>query len=155
MAKSKLPARWQKFVQSIRWSDVLKSVLAALATAGGTKLSAATFRESAASMKAFIIAYPKSSALLIGVVALFLGLVMTTWKNLSPLTYGASEVAFGTVVASILAYSLAPNFAASTILGIASSVYIVSRGLNNVLDAIEDTGAAGSASKAASGATNP
>lgn len=77
------------------------------------------------------------AAFLIACASIAVGFALALWKRRQPFVYGAGEIVFGGFSAFATALFLWPNGELSKFVTLASAVYVVSRGVNNVADAIE------------------
>jgi hypothetical protein len=77
---------------------------------------------------------PILAALSLSVLVLLVGLGLANWKRAHGLSYGTVEVVFGVTYGYSALFHIAPDFPTAKVLQVVSSIYIVSRGFNNISD---------------------
>lgn len=119
----------------VKWPEVI--VIAALALVAGLLLR---FRK-AISASWFVADWARNNlvaaAIIIAVFSVLVGITLAVWKRRQQFVYGVGEVVVGAFSAFATALFLWPNGELSKFVTLASAVYVVSRGVNNVADAIE------------------
>jgi multisubunit Na+/H+ antiporter MnhG subunit len=75
---------------------------------------------------------------IIGTMALIVGCLLAFWKKKQLFVYGIWEVVFGVFLAFEIGLVLFPKTDLSQFIGLASALYVISRGAGNVVNAVED-----------------
>ena len=119
----------------LRWLEF--AVICVILAVVGTTVS---FRRELADswlVSVWAIEHSEDAAALIGLTALSVGALLAYWKRKQLFVYGTWEIVFGTFSAFQIGLFLFPPKDVSKLVAFASALYVVSRGVGNVLDAFD------------------
>jgi hypothetical protein len=131
-----LAHRAQRFIRFLR----ITFTLAIEVTVLWVTYKAGIYLYRTVNWKSLLTAHVWLSAVVLSIIVLVAGVALFIWKLDAPVSYGFSEVSFGILSGFMLLLHIGTDYDPTRFMGTIASIYIISRGLNNVKEGLEKAG---------------